>query len=382
MIFVLSDLSMICTLGSNPEEITSNALSSSTHNMVPMNILNHETVFGIVSCSLPKHDMRCFSLLDKAAEQIDISKLKSKYASNRIGIVLGGCNAGTHEAQQCISQFIYEDYSGPDFKLEQIKQGILSGFLKDRLQIDGPSFIVSTACSSSAKAFQSARNLLLADVCDCVIVGGIDSISSFTCAGFASLEVLSSSQTLPMSENRKGLNLGEGAALFVMEKAEDNINSDAIILKGIGESSDAYHLVSPDPSGSGAISSMTQALKDAKLDPSDIDYINLHGTGTKYNDSMEALAVYQVFGNKPLCASTKSMTGHTLGACGAIELGLSYLMIQNNVVFPHVYDGKFDKELKPINLATQPLQNIEIKNILSNAFAFGGSNVSLIIGKL
>jgi len=189
------------------------------------------------------------------------------------------------------------------------------------------------------------------------------------------LGALSKIHTNPFSENRNGINLGEGAALFIMEKGDNGIK-----LLGIGESSDAYHLTSPEPTGSGAISSMEKALADAQLKPSDIDFINMHGTGTTANDAMESLAINNVFGENVLCASTKPLTGHTLGAAGAISMGLSWLMLKHNFVIPHVFDGVFASDCAKIHLSGKN-ENKEINRILCNAFAFGGSNASIIMGK-
>lgn len=381
MSIILTDLSMICALGSTSDEIVKNGIASYLGGMKSVSFSSCKTVFGYVTDELPDDTLRCNALLSRAIEGIDIDSLKRRYSNDRIGIVIGGCNTGINEALLSMQNLIKSEwnYSDSDFELEQISLGTPVTFLKKKIRCEGPAFVISTACSSSAKAFQSARNLIFSGACDCVIVGGVDAFSEFTIRGFNSLEVLSDSQTIPMSKNRKGINLGEGAALFVMEKnMEEDVNE--IKLKGIGESSDAYHITSPDPSGAGAVISMERALADAKLDAKDIDYINLHGTGSIYNDSMEANAVYRIFGDRTPCASTKPMTGHTLGASGAIELGLSYLMLKHNVVFSHVYDGEFDSSLKPINLATTACKS-KIKNILSNSFAFGGSNVSVIIGK-
>lgn len=380
MSIVLTGLSMVCALGSTHNEILRNGMASCLGGMKSIGFSSSKTVFGYVSDKLPDVALRCNALLSKAIDGIDINSLKKRYSHDRIGIVLGGCNTGINEALSNIRTLVKSKYEYADsgFELKQISLGTPVTFLKKKIQCEGPAFIISTACSSSAKAFQSARRLILSGACDCVIVGGVDAFSEFTIQGFNSLEVLSDSQTVPMSKNRKGINLGEGAALFVMEKNAGKSDNE-IELKGIGESSDAYHITSPDPSGAGAAISMKKALADAKLRAEDISYINLHGTGSIYNDSMEAEAVYQIFGEETPCASTKPMTGHTLGASGAIELGLSYLMLKHGVIFPHVYDGAFDNALKPINLATAACKS-KIKNVLSNSFAFGGSNVSVIIG--
>ncbi|MBQ3785211.1 MAG: beta-ketoacyl-[Alphaproteobacteria bacterium] len=227
----------------------------------------------------------------------------------------------------------------------------------------------------SLKVFQSARQLIDNNICDAVLVGGVDARCDFALNGFYALGALSATHTNPFSENRNGINLGEGAALFILEKGDNGIK-----LLGIGESSDAYHLTSPDPSGAGAIASMNFALQDANLEPKNIDFINMHGTGTTANDAMESLAINKLFGKDVLCASTKPLTGHTLGAAGAISMGLSWLMLKYNFVIPHIYDGHFADDCAEIRLACKE-DSKEINRVLCNAFAFGGSNASLIMGK-
>ena len=153
-----------------------------------------------------------------------------------------------------------------------------------------------------------------------------------------------------------------------------------IKMLGVGESSDAYHLTSPDPTGVGAIASMNSALLNAGLTPEKIDFINMHGTGTIANDAMESLAINSVFDDNTLCASTKPLTGHTLGAAGAVSVALSWLMIKHQFIIPHVFDGEYGADCAKINLATMQSKK-NINNVLCNAFAFGGSNASVIIGR-
>ena len=274
-----------------------------------------------------------------------------------------------------LKPFILTKEKPTEFDFEQIRLGTPAEYLQEKVKFEGPAYVVSTACSSSSKVFYSARALIENDICDAVLVGGVDSLCRFAMNGFYALDALSLQHTNPMSKNREGINLGEGVALFVMEK-----DKNGIYLAGIGESSDAYHLTSPDPSGAGAIKSMQKALEDAALNACDIDYINLHGTGTLHNDSMETLAVSNLFGKQTLCASTKPLTGHTLGAAGALELALSWLMLKENRIIPHVYDGDYDDTLPDIRLASGK-ENKVIKTILSNSFAFGGSNASVILRK-
>lgn len=378
MNIILSNLGFVCALGNSKEEIIQNAISKNSGIIKTKDDISNQNIpFGFVKTNDTK-PMRCYTLLDMAFSQIkdDIENLKKSYALSRIGIVLGSSNTGIHEAQKHIEQWIKTNNRPADFSFDEIELGSPAVYLQKITGTKGPAYTVSTACSSSAKVFRSARDLIKNDICDIVIVGGVDSHCAFTQNGFFALESISSEQTNPMSKNRSGINLGEGCALFIMQKSE---KANGVKLLGIGESSDAYHLTHPEPNGNGAELAMTLALKDANLTSDKIDYINMHGTGTIANDSMESLAISRVFTNSVLCASTKPLTGHALGASGAIEAGLSYLMLKNQVIIPHIYDGNYDDTLPKLNLANgNEAKHLSI--ILSNSFAFGGSNASLILG--
>lgn len=378
MDIALTDLGIVCSLGLTKEEVSENAAQGRASGLctVADDIENAVVPFFAVQ-DATKANMRCYRLLDMAAAQIkeSIEALKAKFGNRQIGIVLGSSNTGIHEAQKDISQWMDSGECPTDFCFEKIELGSPALYLQKKLGIEGPAYVISTACSSSAKAFQSARKMIESGLCRAVIVGGVDARCRFAHNGFYALEALSDNVTLPFSANRNGISLGEGAALFVMQPANKGIR-----LLGIGESTDAYDLTHPDPEGNGAAESMEKALNDAQITPDMIDYINMHGTGTKANDSMEGKAIYRVFGNNPLCASTKALTGHALGAAGAIELALSWLMLDKQFVIPHKYDGAFDSTIEPIKLATGT-EKISLQYILSNSFAFGGSNVSIVIGK-
>jgi 3-oxoacyl-[acyl-carrier-protein] synthase-1 len=224
-------------------------------------------------------------------------------------------------------------------------------------------------------------------------VGGADSLCNLTIEGFMALESLSAEPANSMSRNRKGFNVGEGASLFLMERSTE----PAIQLMGVGESSDAYHMSAPSPDGKGALSSMRMALQDAGLSAGDIDYINLHGTGTLLNDSMEALSVSCLFPGVP-ASTTKGSTGHTLGAAGAMEVGICWLSLQsedasgNIHLPPHCWDGHGDSDFPKLTIVEPGMilsrkdpgqnhpTNSKSRFILSNSFGFGGSNCSIIIG--
>ncbi|MBT5457178.1 MAG: beta-ketoacyl-[acyl-carrier-protein] synthase II, partial [Rhodospirillaceae bacterium] len=250
------------------------------------------------------------------------------------------------------------------------------------LGTSGPAFCVTTACSSSAKVFASARRLIDSGICDAAVVGGADSLCQMTLNGFGALEALSRGLCNPFSANRDGINIGEGAAAFLMTP-----EPGPVTLLGVGETSDAHHISAPDPEGTGAIAAMAQALDDAGLTPDTIAYINAHGTGTALNDVMEARAIASMFPPGTPCSSTKAMTGHMLGAAGACEAAFLWLTLNPEfnpgLLPPHLWDGAADPDLPPVNLVptgmAEPLT--ETTAMLSNSFAFGGSNASLVLGR-
>jgi 3-oxoacyl-[acyl-carrier-protein] synthase-1 len=243
-------------------------------------------------------------------------------------------------------------------------------------RIAGPCYVVSTACSSSSKVFASARRLLDAGVVDAALVGGVDSLCYTTVRGFYSLGVMASEACRPFGENRPGMNVGEGGALLLLERDGEGTAQ----LLGVGESSDAYHMSSPDPEGRGATHSMRSALAQGAVDPSELSYVNAHGTGTAYNDTAEAKAIGELVGDRVPVASTKGYTGHTLGACGATEAVFGMFAIEEQWV--------------PASLGARPTEpGVELwlpdgrlehrcRYVLSNSFAFGGSNASVLLGEL
>lgn len=297
---------------------------------------------------------------------------------DRVGIVMGTSTSGSRE---CEAAILHEHTHGsllPEFQYPQLELGGTAGFLAEWLEVRGPAFSISTACSSGARALASARSLLALDVCDVVIAGASDSLCALTTHGFASLKAVSASITNPFSANRDGLTLGEGAALFLVSRS-----SNGIQIRGVGESTEAHHISSPDPDGNGAATSMREALDDAGLAPKQIAYLNLHGTGTRLNDSMESRAVADVLGNDIPSSSTKALVGHCLGAAGAIELGLCWRALREPEtlpLMPHVYDRVPDPELPAITLT--PGGRIPIAPgiaVMSNSFGFGGNNCSIIL---
>ena len=238
----------------------------------------------------------------------------------------------------------------------------------------GPAYGISTACSSGAKALASAARLIQAGLCDVAVAGGIDALCPLTLNGFAALESLSEKVCNPFSVNRRGINLGEGGALFVLSSKPSPIR-----LAGWGESADAHHISAPDPEGKGAEAAMRQALMRAACEAGDIGYVNLHGTATKLNDLMEARAISRVFGSEVPCSSTKPMTGHMLGAAGACEAAFTLMALEAGRLPAHVWDGEWDQELPPIRLVARSGEASDVRRAMSCSYAFGGNNIALVL---
>jgi 3-oxoacyl-[acyl-carrier-protein] synthase I len=310
-----------------------------------------------------------------------IEELIARFGRKRIAVVMGSSTSGISDAEAALATRKSDGRWPARFSYLQQEPGSLSEFIARFLGIEGPAYTIATACSSSGKAFASGRRLIEAGVVDAAIVGGCDTLCRLTLNGFWSLEALTRTACNPFSRNRDGIAIGEGAAVFVMTP-----DTAPVMLLGAGESSDAYHASAPHPDGIGALACMRAALTDAELDPGDIDYINLHGTGTPQNDRVESHAVYDIFGDTVPCSSTKPMIGHTLGAASACEAAFLWLTLSQGEgakLPPHLWDGERDPELAPIALVepgAAPSDRAP-RAMLSTSFAFGGSNVALILGR-
>lgn len=320
------------------------------------------------------------ALLHRAYTQIqpEVERLRERVGPARLAVIVGTSTSGIGEAERAIP---YHDAQGwpEDFHYGQQEIGAPSRFLAAMAGTKGPAWTVSTACSSGAKALASGARLLRAGIVDAVIAGGADSLCGFTVAGFSALEAVSPDRCLPFSRQRSGINIGEGAALFLMTRQPGPVR-----LAGWGESSDAYHMSAPDPTGAGAVAAVHQTLARAGVEASDIDYLNLHGTATFHNDEMEARVVATTLGRDVAASSTKPMTGHALGASGAIEAAVCWITLAQNprcLLPPHWYDGDYDPALPPIDLV-QPGRGAPaaLRYVLSHSFAFGGSNAVLLLG--
>lgn len=303
-----------------------------------------------------------------------VEEALGRYAPERIAVVIGTSTSGISDSERGLQQRALNGEMPADYDYRRQEMGATAAFIAEVLQVCGPVFGISTACSSGAKALASARRLLRADLCDAVIAGGVDTLCHLTVQGFSALEAVSDQPCNPFSTNRCGINIGEGAGLFLVTR-----EPGAIELAGVGESSDAHHISAPDPGGAGAMRSMQMALSDAGISAEAIDYVNLHGTATRLNDQMEARAVARVLGSGVACSSTKPFTGHTLGAAGALEAAICCLALREGFVPSHLWDGEQDPALPPLQLVSGADSRMEVRYALSNSFAFGGNNISLIL---
>ncbi|HDR9255178.1 TPA: beta-ketoacyl-[acyl-carrier-protein] synthase family protein [Burkholderia vietnamiensis] len=331
--------------------------------------------------ALAHFDCRNNRLLLAALAQIQplVDAAIARYGPRRIGVVIGTSTSGVDAAEHALARRAATGAMPAGFDYRQMEIGTAAPFVRAVLGVTGPAYTLSTACTSSAKAFAAARRLLQLKICDAVIVGGADSLCELTLQGFASLESVSPGRANPMSRNRNGINIGEGAALFVMSRDEA-----AIRLAGVGESSDAHHISAPDPAGHGAQDALRAALADAGVAASAIGYVNLHATATRLNDEMEANVTARVFPHGVPASGTKPLTGHMLGAAGATELGFGWLTLARRIALPaHVWDGEHDPALPALDLVRDERRlagDAAGRYVMSNSFAFGGSNASLILG--
>jgi 3-oxoacyl-[acyl-carrier-protein] synthase I len=342
---------------------------------------------GRVSAELPRlqqaharFDCRNNRLLLLALDEIRgaLGAVLERVAPGRFGVVLGTSTAGIAEGESAIAALAHSGAYPDGFQYTQQEIGRGAQFLTAHLGVSGPAYVVSTACTSSVKAIAAACRLIRAGLCDAVLTGGADTLCRLTVNGFAALESTTLELCNPLSRNRRGINLGEGVALLLVSR-----EPAAVEILGCGESSDAHHISAPDPAGRGAEAAMRAALAEAGLAAEAVDYLNLHATATPKNDHMEAHAVHRVFPRGVPCSGTKPLTGHSLGAAGATEVAFCWLaLLGDGRLPPHIWDGEADPEL-PALMQTPPgarFRRAAARVCMSNSFAFGGNNASLILG--
>jgi 3-oxoacyl-[acyl-carrier-protein] synthase-1 len=303
---------------------------------------------------------------------------RERYGATRIGVFVGTSTSGVQHTELAYRARNHVNDALPTWFDQRRTQNIFSvaSFTALRLGLRGPALAISTACSSSAKVFAAASRAIASGACDAAVVGGVDSLCLTTIYGFNSLKLVSSDICRPADSARAGISIGEAGGFALLDpKAES-----PLALLGYGETSDAYHMSLPEPDGRGAIESMRAALVRANTAPDEVDYINLHGTGTIANDSAESRAVCDVFGASTPCSSTKGWTGHSLGAAGMVEAAISLMAIENGLVPCSLNTRAKDPAIEACILLENRLGTV--RRVLSNSFGFGGSNCSLLLGRV
>jgi 3-oxoacyl-[acyl-carrier-protein] synthase-1 len=382
----LNALGILNALGGDVDTVRAGLLAGSSAGMLRRDDLipGRAVRVGTVRAELPAlaagfgaYDSRNNRLLAAALEQVRpaVDAALARHGAARVGIVLGTSTSGIAEGERALAAQLAQGAlpAGYDYRQQEISSP--SEYLRRALGVRGPAWTVSTACTSSAKVFASARRLIQSGLCDAVITGGVDSVCRLTLNGFAALESVSQGLCNPFSRNRDGINIGEGAAIFLMSR-----EPGPVALLGVGESSDAYHISGPDPEGKGAETALRQALGQAGV--TQVDYLNLHGTATVLNDAMESQVVARVLGEVP-CSSTKPLVGHTLGAAGATEAAFCWMLLTGEGpagLPPHVWDGVADPSLARLNLCSVGYAPRACRVVASNSFAFGGNNACLVLG--
>jgi 3-oxoacyl-(acyl-carrier-protein) synthase len=333
------------------------------------------------ACGLPVHLPRTALLSYVAAYEALLDAGWEKNLSSRTGFISANTVGGMDKTENFFKLFSKNNSEGKLIDVVHHECGAITELVANRLGIQHFVSTVSTACSSSANAIFTGARMIRAGLLDFALVGGADALTRFTLNGFNTLMILDKELCKPFDENRHGLNLGEGAAylLLASEKGLKQLGKKAsAIVSGYANANDAFHQTASSPEGTGSFLAMKGALEYAGIQPKEIDYINLHGTGTQNNDITEGTAIRLLFeGSFPKMSSTKSYTGHTLGASGAVEAVYSVLTIQHGLIFPNLRLQTAMKEL-PFQPVTRVLNNQKVRHVMSNSFGFGGNCSSLI----
>jgi 3-oxoacyl-[acyl-carrier-protein] synthase-1 len=384
----LNALGVVCSLGAGKQAVAEALFGAAAHGLhdregwVPgraLTVGHVVTTLASLPPELAHRDTRNNRLLMLAAREIEteLHAAIARFGVERIGIVIGTSTTGIEEATRSIAARGQTGSWPADYRYADQELGAPAAFLAEWLGVAGPAYGISTACTSGARALLSAQRLLDTGLCDAVICGGADTLCRLATNGFHALEATADARCQPFSRLRDGINIGEAAALFLMTR-----ESAPIVFLGGGASSDAHHMSSPEPEGRGASDAMARALSSAGLDAGMIDYVNLHGTATEHNDAMESRAVAATFGRPVSCSSTKALTGHTLGAAGALEAAFCWLALADpqRRLPPHVWDGDADPSLPPLAFTDGDSRlSPGRRHLMSNSFAFGGNNASLIL---
>ncbi|MTW11536.1 beta-ketoacyl-ACP synthase [Pseudoduganella eburnea] len=393
MAFFLNDCGIVCAMGDGKAAVREALLrgesgvqpteACSPGRVLPLGLAAGAVLPSVDHLPLAQRSRNNqFALAALAQIRPAVDAAIARYGAHRVGVVIGTSTSGVGEAEAALAVRAAGGELPGDFHYGQQEMGAPAMLLAQALGISGPAMVHSSACSSGAKAMASAARLIAMGACDAVVAGGVDTLCAFTVAGFSALESVSAARCNPLSANRNGINIGEGAGLFLMSR-----EPAAVALCGWGESSDGHHMSAPDPEGGGARLAIGQALQRAGITPQQVDYINLHGTATLQNDAMESRVVASLFGSEVPVSSTKPFTGHALGAAAALEAALCWLLMQDDnpegYLPPQLWDGAADPALPPLHVAAPGARlGRPLRYALSNSFAFGGSNAALVLGRL
>jgi 3-oxoacyl-[acyl-carrier-protein] synthase I len=379
-----SDYALCNALGNNRQQVLECLRHGQSGLAKPSMPLAFETQVGQVVGALPSLPDAFFSYESRIArmafmlsEQMrsSIAKATQRWGAERVAVILATSTGGLFETEAVHKASLQG--KAPPLGYGLLRTHSLSAsaeLLSQAYGLQGPSYVISTACSSSAKALASAQRLIHTGVADAVVAGGIDTLCFLTLSGFASLGILSSLACRPFAKDRTGINIGEGGALLLLERKAEG----AVALLGSGETSDAHHMSAPDPQGLGAQSAMQAALSQARVTTAEVGYINAHGTGTPLNDAAESMAIARLFGQAPTVVSTKGYTGHMLGAAGATEAAFCVLALEQGFT-PESLGSSPPEEGLGIRIG-HGKEALHSRYALSNSFAFGGSNISLLFG--
>lgn len=333
---------------------------------------------------LPANTSRTALLSLVAAREALNDAAIPNFESLRTGFVSANTVGGMDKSEDFFVDFLADNNKGKLRNIFDHECGSKTEIVADKLGITDYMTTISTACSSSANAIFYGARLIKNDLIDVVVAGGTDALTKFTLNGFNTLMILDKQFCKPFDEHREGLNLGEGAGYLVLvsEKVAQTLTKSIYCkLTGYNNSNDAYHQTASSPEGTGSYLAMKGALEKSGLKPSDIDYINLHGTGTPNNDSAEGTAVKRLFDpHYPPMSSTKSFTGHTLGASGGLEAVFSVLAIKHGIIYPNL---RFETQMRELPFKPEPKfqKGQMINNVMSNSFGFGGNCTSLIFSR-
>jgi 3-oxoacyl-[acyl-carrier-protein] synthase-1 len=389
----IADMSIITSLGAGQEQNIA-ALQAGRSGLTPCSfeslpfpayvgeIPGLETPLAADLAGFDCHNNRLAALtLRQDGFLASVAAARARHGAARIGVFAGTSTSGLRQTEAAYRT--RDPATGalpPGFDYARTHNTYaLARFVRSYLGLAGPAFVVSTACAATSKIFANAARTIATGICDAAIVGGADTLCATTLCGFHALGVMAEDPCRPFDADRRGISIGEAAGFVLLERAGPQHNADTVFLRGTGETSDAYHMSSPHPEGEGARRAMQQALDAAGLTPSEIDYINLHGTATLAGDSAEDQAVYSLFGDTTPCSSTKGFTGHTLGASGVVEAIFGVLAIQHGFLPGSPHTRQVDPAFKSnYLLAGRPART---RNMLSNSFGFGGVNCSLVLGR-